>query len=211
MIFTITSINKDLDIYTVVNETNEQKVVSGIQIVSVMVNGYQFNNAKLTNKGFAVVTTKGTRYVQVAMTKDVQLKVASKVKEIAAREEVKKSQMSKAVNSDKVVNAPKPIGRPPVNKSAGSSLENVNIKQKIEGRKTTVTRIIFRGKHYYGINDICKKFNVDPKVFMERYEKGYTTEECLGLVPLRSDKELAEFKAANQRVINSMARQRGEF
>lgn len=99
MIFTITSLNKDLDMYTVINEINEKKVVTSLQIVNVMCNGYKFNNARLTHKGFAVVTTKGTRYIQVKMNREQQIIVHNKLKELAILEEIKKKQMSKAVNS----------------------------------------------------------------------------------------------------------------
>lgn len=216
MIFTITALNKDLDMYTVISDTNEKKNVTSLQIVSVMCNGYMFTNAKLTNKGFSVVTTKGTRYIQVKMNKDMQIIVQNKMRMLAALEESKKKQMSNALNNtvktSNITNTSKTqqIGRPPV-ESKQYAPENINIKQKITGNKTSITKIIFRGKHYYGVKDICEKFNSDPKVFLERYEKGYSTEECLGLVPLRSESELIKFKQANQKAMLSMAINRGEY
>ena len=205
MIFTITSINKELDMYNVVNETNEQKVVSAVQIVGVMCNGYAFSNAKLTNKGFAVATTKGTRYIQVHMNKAMQIMVQNKVRELAALEEANKAQMSKAVNSPE---------SPLVNKKYKQQTKEykpVNVKQKIENNKPTFNRIIFRGRHYFSAKAICKDFGAIVEEFTAKYEKGYPIGQCLGIEPLFNDKELKEFKEAQMKVSIAMSRERGEF
>lgn len=205
MIFTITSMNKEFDMYTVVSDTNEQKTVSGAQIIGVMCNGYVFSNAKLTNKGFAVVTTKGTRYIQVSMNKAMQTMVQNKIRELAALEEAKKAQMSKAVNS--------PVSTLVGKKYTQQNKEYkpVNVKQKIENKKPTFNRIIFRGKHYFSAKAICKDFGADVEVFMLRYSKGYPIGQCLGIEPLFNDKELKDFKEAQMKVSIAMSRERGEF
>lgn len=75
MVFRIVNFNKELDLYSVISNEGEQKNVTSFQIVKVMLQGYKFDNAYVTKRGFAIKTASGIRYIQVALDKQTQLQL----------------------------------------------------------------------------------------------------------------------------------------
>lgn len=72
MVFQIRDFNKNKSVFDVISDSGEQMLVSGKQIVGVMIKGYEFTNAYLTSKGFAVITPSGTRYMQLSLDANTQ-------------------------------------------------------------------------------------------------------------------------------------------
>lgn len=201
MTFKIESFDKLTDLYLVVSDTGEQKYVTGIQIVQVMINGYKFINAKLTGKGFAIITNKGTRYVQVnGLPKQMQITMHNIVAAENKAAEIKKEQ--KEQKEQKVI---KPI--PKVKAKA--------VTPKSDSTKSEKPKAFtFRGERFLSERQLCKKFNRDIDTFKTMIAKGYNIEESLGLCKPRSDKELEQALEERKRTfktLDSMAVARGDF
>lgn len=111
MIFRIVDFNKELDLYSVISNEGEQKNVTSFQIVKVMLQGYKFDNAYVTKRGFAIKTASGIRYIQVTLDKDTQLQLIHFMQEqrrleleaerqkILQQEQLRKQQEQKDKNS----------------------------------------------------------------------------------------------------------------
>lgn len=198
MTFKIESFDKLTDLYLVVSDTGEQKYVTGIQIVQVMINGYKFINAKLTGKGFAILTNKGTRYVQVnGLPKQMQITMHNIVAAENKAVEVKKEQKEQKVNK-------------PTLKVRAKAVTPKSDSTKSEKPKA----FTFRGERYLSERQLCKKFNRDIDTFKAMIAKGYNIEESLGLCKPRSDEELKqalEERKRTFRTLDSMAVARGDF
>ena len=97
MEFTITNFNKDLDMYNVVSDSNESRVVTAIQIVSVMAKGFNFTNAFLTRKGFGIkLPGNRNKYVQLShISKQLDHQIVEALEAKKAKE--------------KELNTPKPV------------------------------------------------------------------------------------------------------
>lgn len=198
MTFKIESFDKLTDLYLVVSDTGEQKYVTGIQIVQVMINGYKFINAKLTSKGFAILTNKGTRYVQInGLPKQMQITMHNIVAAENKAVEVKKEQKEQKVSK-------------PTLKVRAKAVTPKSDSTKSEKPKA----FTFRGERYLSERQLCKKFNRDIDTFKTMIAKGYNIEESLGLCKPRSDKELEQALEERKRTfktLDSMAVARGDF
>lgn len=195
MIFRIDNIDKTNDLYMVSSDTGEQKCVSGFQIVAVMCNGYKFVNAKLTNKGFAVLTDKGTRYIQInGLTRQQLVQMHNIVEQEKQLEEAKKQQ---AHSSGKPTARIKGIIKKPITKGPSSY---------ISGPSVTVGGVTYKNEV-----EMCKQHNRDYRQYKEMIKKGYTREEALGIVEARSMDEVAKEKLKASHVLDRMAYDRGEL
>jgi hypothetical protein len=164
MVFTVVSMNKNLDMYEIVSSKGEKSVVSSAQILSVLIRGYNFSNVSLTSKGFAVETEKGTRYVQVGMSRETHEEVQHRLVLIKQAEQQRQAQLEKRNLSGKKV--------------------QLNTTPKNTGA------ITYRGQRYISVESLCKKFSRDPEIFKKLYNMGYSMDECLGLAKLRPSEEL---------------------
>ena len=202
MIFRINSFNKELDMYEVISDTNQRMTVTSYQIVNVMVQGYIFDNAKLTKKGFAIKTDSGTRFIQVnGMPRELLALINNKLLEEKMMEEQKKQQMTRAINSTSSnVIVDKPINR-------NVTLPGSNIKVNGSNGRTPVS---FRGTLYRSEELLCKQFNRDVKEFKQLRAQGYSVEESLGLKALRPKSELISLSTQNK-MLDRMASLRGEY
>lgn len=233
MIFRIVDFNKELNIYNVISNEGEQKNVTSFQIVNVLLQGYQFDNAYLTQKGFAVKTNTGTRYIQVNMDRGTQalvmkflnrlkvqeqqrLKMIAEKKRLEeearrADEQRKIAAQSKqeAENLKRSTTIKKQIQRPVVVASAPSAPSSSNKTTKIHGNNGK-QKIYYKGNLYYSEEQLCNKFNANINEFKKLRAKGYSIDEALGLKPLRPENELVSLKQLNK-VLDSMAAQRGEY
>ena len=190
MLFRIQSFNKSLDMYNVISDTGESKCVTAYQIVQVMLNGFVFDNAKLTKKGFAINTERGTRYIQIDnLPKTVILAINNKLEMDRINEELKKQQMTQAIK--------KPSAQTKVGRHAITS--------------TKTKSIMYRGTKYLTDKHLCRKFNRDVNTFRHLLSKGYSLDEALGLRELRPESEVEADRKRNKAVLDSMARERGEF
>jgi flagellar biosynthesis GTPase FlhF len=104
MVFQIRDFNKNKSVFDVVSNSGEQMYVSGLQIVGVMIKGYEFTNAYLTSKGFAIVTPSGTRYIQLSLDvntqaaiHDILAKKKAQEQEILRQQQALKEQQAIAV------------------------------------------------------------------------------------------------------------------
>jgi hypothetical protein len=185
MIFTVTSINKKFDMYTVVNEVNESSVVTSNQILNVLIQGYEFTNVTLTKKGFGIKTTKGTKYVQVPMTKDTYNMILQRLEYNRLAEEEKKSQMTAAIKSQQ----PK--------------------RQQITGKRTNNKKIVYKGEVFLSVESLCKRYNANCENFKQLYNMGYSLDECLGLVQPRPADMVTPRSKVNK-MLDSMEIARGE-
>lgn len=196
MIFKVTKINKELDMYNVVSDTGEEQVVTAGQILGVILKGYTFTNVGLTSKGFRVATEKGYRYIQVKVNKEVQKMIDAYLIN-KKTEKVNKQKIDNSRNK-KVENTKKKSHTEMYNKviSIGSSE-----KSKV---------INYRGKVYLSPEQLCKEFKVDVKEFKDLYSKGYSVSESLGIVPKRDIEQLKKDRARNDRALLEMERNRGK-
>lgn len=222
MIFKIISFNKELDMYKVVSNTGEQKTVTAIQIVLVMLQGYTFDNASLTQKGFSIKTNSGTRFIQVNTNKQTQVQIT---KFLNNKKQAKEQKRNNVEASKSVVNKQ----QTPVKSPQGDVVKNqIDIKKQQEELKrqyeqakkpnNKVTkinsnkrkRISYKGNIYISEEALCRKFNRDVNEFKLLRSKGYSMDEALGVKPLRPEEELVSPKQI-QRMLDSMAMQRGEY
>ena len=154
MTFRILEMHKNIDTYTVSNNLRETMMVSGYQIIGAMLQGHEFENARLTKKGFAIVTDKGTRYVQLRLDRNTSILIEQKLENDRLAEEAKKQQMARAIK--------KPVVS--------------NNRQSINNNKNTQA-IVFRGDRYVSDTQLCKKYNRDINTFRSLVKKGYSISE----------------------------------
>ena len=194
MIFTITNFNKQLDAYQVASDAGQVMNVQSIQIVQVMLQGYTFNNAYLTKKGFGIQTDAGVRYIQVPMNRQLAKAVANFV---TAREAAK----AEIRAEEKAIAKPKARV-----KAQNSCLGN---RQKVDSNRSA-SWITYKGQKFPSAESLCRKFNRDVKLFLELKAKGYTMDEALGLVPLRPESQLQPKYNVNK-ALDSLDNARGEY
>lgn len=206
MIFEIETFNKDLDIYTVVAKTGEKKVVSAAQIVMVMLKGVKFTNAKLTGKGFAILTSKGTRYIQV---NGLPKQVLAQMHTMAAQEQTAKKNNVTST----------PSGHQQHNKQEATVSGQVQIKNAMikrapsagSGSYVSGTPVTVGGVTYKSTREMCTKHNRDFQVYSEMLKKGYTKEEALGIVDARPIDVVAKERLKTSHALDRMAYDRGEM
>lgn len=237
MVFRIVNFSKEHDIYTVISNTGEKMNVKSAQIINVMLQGYQFDNAYLTQKGFAVQTNTGTRYFQVRMDKNTQALVtkfltAKKLHEQQLAEQQRLAQLKQQQEADIARQAqeaeklrqkqeeqkrqheqkrqPQVQNLKVIYDVSGSTASGTNRATKIQGNAGRPQKIMYRGDLYLSDIQLCKKFKADVEKFKELRNKGYSIDEALGLKPLRPESELVSMKQLNK-VLDYMASQRGEY
>lgn len=228
MVFRIVNFNKELDLYSVISNEGEQKNVTSFQIVKVMLQGYKFDNAYVTKRGFAIKTASGIRYIQVALDKQTQLQLIQfmneqrrleleaerqkalqqeqlrmqqeqKRQERLRQEQLRQEQLRKQQEQAKNQNTAKT-----------EEVRNGNRVTKIQGSNNRSQKLLYRGTLYLSEESLCRKFNRDISLFKTLRSKGYSIDEALGVKPLRPEEELVSPKQI-QRMLDSMAMQRGEL
>lgn len=223
MIFRIVNFNKELDLYSVISNEGEQKNVTSFQILKVMLQGYKFDNAYVTKKGFAINTTSGIRYIQVALDKETQLQIIKFMQEqrrleleaerqkAIQQEQLRKQQEQKRQEQLRAEQLRKQQEQAKKQSTAKvEEVRNGNKVTKIEGSSTRSQKLLYRGTSYLSEESLCRKFNRDINLFRTLRSKGYSIDEALGVKPLRPEEELVSPKQI-QRMLDSMARQRGEL
>lgn len=209
MVFTIINFNKQVDIYTVESDTHEKQCVSAVQIVQVMLKGYNFTNAKLTKKGFAISTDKGTRFVKVeGLSRQVYAAMSAKIDSEKAAEESKKHAMTQAIQS-----TPRTETHGTRKKVAARPSKN-GVSPEAQKRLEYEKPIIYMGNTYFSEKQLCAHFNRDLGTYKKLRTKGYSISEALGKVPLRPESELQKDKESRQdisRALDNLAYQRGEY
>ncbi len=223
MIFRIVNFNKELDLYSVISNEGEQKNVTSFQIVKVMLQGYKFDNAYVTKRGFAINTASGIRYIQVMLDKETQLQLIHFIQEqrrleleaerqkAIQQEQLRKQQEQKRQEQLRTEQLRKQQEQ--AKKQSTAKIEearNGNKVTKIQGSNTRSQKILYRGTLYLSEESLCRKFNRDINLFRTLRSKGYSIDEALGVKPLRPEEELVSPKQI-QRMLDSMARQRGEL
>ena len=223
MIFRIVNFNKELDLYSVISNEGEQKNVTSFQIVKVMLQGYKFDNAYVTKRGFAINTASGIRYIQVMLDKETQLQLIHFIQEqrrleleaerqkAIQQEQLRKQQEQKRQEQLRTEQLRKQQEQ--AKKQSTAKIEearNGNKVTKIQGSNTRSQKILYRGTLYLSEESLCRKFNRDISLFRTLRSKGYSIDEALGVKPLRPEEELVSPKQI-QRMLDSMARQRGEL
>ena len=223
MIFRIVNFNKELDLYSVISNEGEQKNVTSFQIVKVMLQGYKFDNAYVTKRGFAINTASGIRYIQVMLDKETQLQLIHFIQEqrrleleaerqkAIQQEQLRKQQEQKRQEQLRTEQLRKQQEQ--AKKQSTAKIEearNGNKVTKIQGSNTRSQKILYRGTLYLSEESLCRKFNRDINLFRTLRSKEYSIDEALGVKPLRPEEELVSPKQI-QRMLDSMARQRGEL
>lgn len=223
MIFRIVDFNKELDLYSVISNEGEQKNVTSFQIVKVMLQGYKFDNAYVTKRGFAIKTASGIRYIQVTLDKDTQLQLIHFMQEqrrleleaerqkILQQEQLRKQQEQK--RQEQLGKQQLGKQQEQAKKQSTTKTEEVrsgNKVTKIQSSNNRSQKLLYRGTLYFSEESLCKKFNRDIKLFKTLRSKGYSIDEALGVKPLRPEEELVSPKQI-QRMLDSMAMQRGEL
>lgn len=228
MVFRIVNFNKELDLYSVISNEGEQKNVTSFQIVKVMLQGYKFDNAYVTKRGFAIKTASGIRYIQVTLDNNTQMQLIQfmqeqrrleleaerqkalqqeqlriqqeqKRQEQLRQEQLRQEQLRKQQEQAKNQNTAKT-----------EEVRNGNRVTKIQGSNNRSQKLLYRGTLYLSEESLCRKFNRDISLFKTLRSKGYSIDEALGVKPLRPEEELVSPKQI-QRMLDSMAMQRGEL
>lgn len=223
MIFRIVNFNKELDLYSVISNEGEQKNVTSFQIVKVMLQGYKFDNAYVTKRGFAINTASGIRYIQVMLDKETQLQLIHFIQEQRSleleaerqkaihQEQLRKQQEQKRQEQLRAEQLRKQQEQAKKQSTAKvEEVRNGNRVTKIQGSNTRSQKILYRGTLYLSEESLCRKFNRDINLFRTLRSKGYSIDEALGVKPLRPEEELVSPKQI-QRMLDSMAMQRGEL
>lgn len=225
MIFRIVDFNKELDLYSVISNEGEQKNVTSFQIVKVMLQGYKFDNAYVTKRGFAIKTASGIRYIQVTLDKDTQLQLIHFMQEqrrleleaerqkILQQEQLRKQQEQKRqeqLGKQQLGKQQEQAKKQSTTKTEEVRIRSGNKVTKIQSSNNRSQKLLYRGTLYFSEESLCKKFNRDIKVFKTLRSKGYSIDEALGVKPLRPEEELVSPKQI-QRMLDSMAMQRGEL
>lgn len=225
MIFRIVDFNKELDLYSVISNEGEQKNVTSFQIVKVMLQGYKFDNAYVTKRGFAIKTASGIRYIQVTLDKDTQLQLIHFMQEqrrleleaerqkILQQEQLRKQQEQKRqeqLGKQQLGKQQEQAKKQSTTKTEEVRIRSGNKVTKIQSSNNRSQKLLYRGTLYFSEESLCKKFNRDIKLFKTLRSKGYSIDEALGVKPLRPEEELVSPKQI-QRMLDSMAMQRGEL
>lgn len=223
MVFRIVNFNKELDLYSVISNEGEQKNVTSFQIVKVMLQGYKFDNAYVTKRGFAIKTASGIRYIQVALDKQTQLQLIQFMNEqrrLELEAERQKALQQEQLRMQQEQKRQERLRQEQLRKQQEQAknqntakteeVRNGNRVTKIQGSNNRSQKLLYRGTLYLSEESLCRKFNRDISLFKTLRSKGYSIDEALGVKPLRPEEELVSPKQI-QRMLDSMAMQRGEL
>lgn len=223
MVFRIVNFNKELDLYSVISNEGEQKNVTSFQIVKVMLQGYKFDNAYVTKRGFAIKTASGIRYIQVALDKQTQLQLIQFMNEqrrLELEAERQKALQQEQLRIQQEQKRQEQLRQEQLRKQQEQTkkqsttkteeVRNSNRVTKIQGSNNRSQKLLYRGTLYLSEESLCRKFNRDISLFKTLRSKGYSIDEALGVKPLRPEEELVSPKQI-QRMLDSMAMQRGEL
>lgn len=226
MVFRIVNFNKELDLYSVISNEGEQKNVTSFQIVKVMLQGYKFDNAYVTKRGFAIKTASGIRYIQVTLDKQTQLQLiqfmneqrrleleAERQKAIQQEQKRQEQLRQERLRQEQLRQEQLRKQQEQAKKQSTAKAEEVrngNRVTKIQGSNNRSQKLLYRGTLYLSEESLCRKFNRDISLFKTLRSKGYSIDEALGVKPLRPEEELVSPKQI-QRMLDSMAMQRGEL
>lgn len=223
MVFRIVNFNKELDLYSVISNEGEQKNVTSFQIVKVMLQGYKFDNAYVTKRGFAINTASGIRYIQVALDKQTQLQLIQFMNEqrrLELEAERQKALQQEQLRMQQEQKRQERLRQEQLRKQQEQAknqntakteeVRNGNRVTKIQGSNNRSQKLLYRGTLYLSEESLCRKFNRDISLFKTLRSKGYSIDEALGVKPLRPEEELVSPKQI-QRMLDSMAMQRGEL
>lgn len=204
MVFTVKQYDKKSDTFNVGDDTGSEMWVPGVKIILVALQGYKFTNVIFNRTGFSVVNDNVKTPYTIKMSKSTSIKLQAYIAEqrqvanqIKREQEVTKAAENLAKQQSQArAQEPKP------------KYSNYSKTISIDGNNRH-KHIFYAGKMYYGVQDICKKFNADPLEFSIRYNQGYSIPECLGLKPLRPISEIQPRKRLDS-ILDSMAMNRGE-
>lgn len=223
MVFRIVNFNKELDLYSVISNEGEQKNVTSFQIVKVMLQGYKFDNAYVTKRGFAIKTASGIRYIQVTLDKQTQLQLIQFMNEqrrLELEAERQKALQQEQLRMQQEQKRQERLRQEQLRKQQEQAknqntakteeVRNGNRVTKIQGSNNRSQKLLYRGTLYLSEESLCRKFNRDVILFRTLRSKGYSIDEALGVKPLRPEEELVSPKQI-QRMLDSMAMQRGEL
>lgn len=223
MVFRIVNFNKELDLYSVISNEGEQKNVTSFQIVKVMLQGYKFDNAYVTKRGFAIKTASGIRYIQVTLDKQTQLQLIQFMNEqrrLELEAERQKALQQEQLRMQQEQKRQERLRQEQLRKQQEQAknqntakteeVRNGNRVTKIQGSNNRSQKLLYRGTLYLSEESLCRKFNRDISLFKTLRSKGYSIDEALGVKPLRPEEELVSPKQI-QRMLDSMAMQRGEL
>lgn len=208
MVFKVVAFHKRTDLYKVVSDAGEQMDVRAIQILNVLLQGYNFVNVHLTGKGFGIVTPVGTRYVQINMDANTQRIVYETLKNMKLAEQQAKQQqeqLKKQQQEQLRKQQAKQEAQAKKNETANKLGKTTKINTKVPS-----TKIIYKGDTYMSDKILCRKFGADIERFRKLRQCGYSIDEALGLKPLRPQSELVSPKKV-EKALDSMERQRGEY
>ena len=223
MVFRIVNFNKELDLYSVISNEGEQKNVTSFQIVKVMLQGYKFDNAYVTKRGFAIKTASGIRYIQVTLDNNTQMQLIQFMQEqrrLELEAERQKALQQEQLRIQQEQKRQEQLRQEQLRKQQEQAknqntakteeVQNGNRVTKIQGSNNRSQKLLYRGTLYLSEESLCRKFNRDISLFKTLRSKGYSIDEALGVKPLRPEEELVSPKQI-QRMLDSMAMQRGEL
>lgn len=223
MVFRIVNFNKELDLYSVISNEGEQKNVTSFQIVKVMLQGYKFDNAYVTKRGFAIKTASGIRYIQVTLDNNTQMQLIQFMQEqrrLELEAERQKALQQEQLRIQQEQKRQEQLRQEQLRKQQEQTkkqsttkteeVRNGNRVTEIQGSNNRSQKLLYRGTLYLSEESLCRKFNRDISLFKTLRSKGYSIDEALGVKPLRPEEELVSPKQI-QRMLDSMAMQRGEL
>lgn len=176
MIFRIVNFNREYDIYGVISNEGEQRNVTSFQIIKVMLQGYKFDNAYLTKKGFALQTDSGTRYFQVNMDKQTQkhvlqfLNTKKLVEQQIAEQQRHELEAEKKRKEQEAIRQAQLLREEQQRKQAQQQAnKKVRTIDTSNGKPTKINsnnrnqKIFYRGNLYYSEEQLSKKFNAEDR------------------------------------------------
>jgi small-conductance mechanosensitive channel len=211
MIFTIVRRNQNTGAFIVSDETGNQVQVSDSQIVTTMLKGYAYTNAKPTNKGFSYTDGTKTHFAQVdslpsAMKKQLKELASS----VAALEQQKKQmqqlelqkaqlqeQQRQLQQKPRAFVRPKAIARPKVDASRIPS--NANQES-----------YIYRGQAFSSEKKMCDYYHRDYALYKQLRSQGQSIGASLGQTPLSASQDDKKARALD-RALDSMELRRHEY
>ena len=185
MVFRIVNFNKELDLYSVISNEGEQKNVTSFQIVKVMLQGYKFDNAYVTKRGFAIKTASGIRYIQVALDKQTQLQLIQFMNEqrrLELEAERQKALQQEQLRIQQEQKRQEQLRQEQLRKQQEQTkkqsttkteeVRNGNRVTKIQGSNNRSQKLLYRGTLYLSEESLCRKFNRDISLFKTLRSKG---------------------------------------
>lgn len=197
--FQIGNFDINADKYEVYSNKEQSMIVTAYQIVSTMVRGYEYTNARLTRAGFEVVGFGPINVLLDKPMKDAMLRIVKKreasERAFAAAAKRRENMMVRQASSKDKTRAEIKLNKA-VHREIQSNINN--------------ERIVFRGNTYLNAKAICKAFNADINKFNTLREKGYSVQESLGLAELRDGYKLNN-RVKLDKMLYQMGRIRGDY